>query len=97
MACELAFRMPSILQVLYFTVFSVSVPMLQVREALTKKVSRERVGAELEGMFNGEDIMSADLDYSVSCNFQIATASCMLACHVHHYRQHPPCTSCCSV
>ena len=26
---------------------------LQVREALMKKVSRERVGSELEGMFNG--------------------------------------------
>ena len=26
---------------------------LQVREALTKKVSRERVGQELDGMFNG--------------------------------------------
>lgn len=26
---------------------------LQVRDALCKKVSRERVGAELEGMFNG--------------------------------------------
>ena len=26
---------------------------LQVREALMKKVSRERVGQELDGMFNG--------------------------------------------
>lgn len=26
---------------------------MQVRDALCKKVSRERVGAELEGMFNG--------------------------------------------
>ena len=60
MTCEAAFRMHSILQVLYIIKLSVSVPMLQVREALTKKVSRERVGAELEGMFNGEDIMSAD-------------------------------------
>ena len=28
-------------------------PTVQVRNALCKKVSRERVGAELEGMFNG--------------------------------------------
>ena len=27
--------------------------VLQVREALMKKVSRERVGQELDGMFNG--------------------------------------------
>ena len=28
--------------------------MMQVRDAFKKKVSRERVGAELDGMFNGE-------------------------------------------
>jgi hypothetical protein len=28
--------------------------MSQVRTALREKVSRERVGAEVEGMFNGE-------------------------------------------
>ena len=28
--------------------------VVQVREALGSKVSKERVGAELEGMFNGE-------------------------------------------
>lgn len=97
MACELAFCMPSILQVLYIIVLSVSVPMLQVREALTKKVSRERVGAELEGMFNGEDIMSADLAHSVSCNFQIAIATCMLAFPCSSLQACAPCTPCCSV
>ena len=28
--------------------------LMQVRDAFMKKVSRERVGAELEGMFNGK-------------------------------------------
>lgn len=41
--------------------------LLQVREALTKKVSRERVGAELEGMFNGEH----SLDQSASCDLSL--------------------------
>lgn len=33
---------------------SSSFALLQVREALAQKISRERVGTELDGMFNGE-------------------------------------------
>ena len=51
--------------------------ILQVRDALARKVSRERMGVELEKMFTGESLQLCLPQNSLARQPQVLTAFCL--------------------